>query len=239
MRELVLILLQKDKEALSDVRCFPGLRIAEFEGQLWLRGIPASEKPDLKIRKLPAVISYFLDHENRLFPCDSLTPAKKLPGVIWISLQEFLTVRLPVAAMPGIIKEKALIQLYPLDQPEKGNALLTSLTQWKAYAEAAAEVRLEKIQFAVSDNDEVVLIGDPLPPIPGKEFYIRDFILLPCGYDFGRTVISALLSKKLNPQQDCFLLFSRDGRWEKIPHKNFVAAKRSAVRLTKYALRDA
>lgn len=232
MKELILVLLKKDQEALGDVRCFPGLRIAEHEGLLWIRGIPVSGNPDLKIRQLPAFTTYFLDNENRLFPVHSLTPTGKLPEKTWIPLQEFLPVALPLAALPGELKEKKAVRLIPSDKIEKGNALVITLAQWKAYAEKAPGIRLEKTRFAVSEDDRVIVISDPLIPVPGKEYHLRATLLLPCGYDFDPPVISGLLSNKLNPAQDCLLLFSVEGHWEKIPLKNFVQGKRSAVRLT-------
>ncbi len=232
MKEIVLVVLEKDKDALGDVRCFPGLRVAVAGDRIWIRGIPASENIDLKIRQLPAVITYFLDHDDRLFPCDRVTPTEKLPQAIWIPLQEFITVHLPVSNMPGEINQKAYARLATSGNLQTGNALLTTLTQWKKFAETAAEIRLEKIRFAVSENDDVLLLGNPLPPVSGKEYYLRDLNLLPCGYDFDPQVISSLLSKKLNPYQDALLLFAPDGSWEKIPVKNFMTGKRSAVRLT-------
>lgn len=231
MKELVFILLKKDSESLGEVRCIPDLRVAVHEEKIWLRGIPAD--PELSIRKLPAVETYFLDAGNRLFAPGSLTPCGKLPEETWLPLTEFCSVELPVSALPGELKERELVRLVRTEKIEKGHAVLTTLAHWKSYAEHAPEIRLRKTRFAVSEDDRVIIISDPPVPVPGKEFHLRDSILLPNGYDFDPPVISSLIRDKLNPEQDALLLYAVDGTCERIPLNHFVQGKRSAVRMTK------
>ena len=79
----------------------------------------------------------------------------------------------------------------------------------------------------------MLIIGKPLPALPGKEYVLQDTLLLPCGYAFDPPVISALVVARLNPGKDALLLFDTDGSWEKIPAACFVATTRSAIRITK------
>jgi hypothetical protein len=75
-------------------------------------------------------------------------------------------------------------------------------------------------------------MGNPLPPVPGRGYWERDGILLPNGYDFELPLVAGLLAGKLNAGRDSVLFFNADGSWEKILSGDFVAATRSAVRLT-------
>jgi hypothetical protein len=233
MKELILVLSQTDKAALGSVRCLPGLQAAEAEGFIWVRGIPALEKIDLRIRQLPGLHTYLLDADNNLFPPGGLTPVGKLKSLNWVALSSFVTVELPVSALPGKIDQQHAIRLVPSGRSQAGNALLTDLETWKAYAEHASLVRLQQTRFAVSEKNKVLIIGSPLPALPGREYVLQDTLLLPCGYEFDPPVICSLVITRFDPLKEALLLFDTNGTWEKIPTTAFVHSTRSAIRLTK------
>jgi hypothetical protein len=233
MKEMIIVLSKSDKAALGSVRCLPGLAAAEEEGFIWVRGIQAEEKIDLRIRQLPGLHTYTLDAADNLFPLVGLTPVGKLKSLKWIPLAEYITVKLPISALPGKINLQHTIRLIPSGRSQAGNALLTELATWKTYAENAPLVRLQQTRFAVSGKNKVLIIGTPLPALPGKEYVLQDTLLLPCGFEFDPPVISELVITRLDPSKDSLLLFDTDGAWEKIPKTSFVSSTRSAVRLTK------
>jgi hypothetical protein len=134
--------------------------------------------------------------------------------------------------MPGQLPEKYQVKLVPSGHEKPGEAILTTLSLWKKYADAAPEVRLKALQFAVSATDQVLILGTPLPSIPGKEYWRRDTLLLPAGFDFEIPLIFGLITKKLNPLNDSFILFREDGHWEKISKIYLAPATRSAIRLS-------
>jgi hypothetical protein len=233
MSELIIVLSHTDKTVLGSVRCLPGLQAAEDDGFIWVRGIEAVEKIDLRIRQLPGLHTYTLDAEGNLFPPGALTPIGKLKPLKWVPLAEYITVKLPVSALPGKIGQQHMLRLIPSGRSQEGNALLTELSIWKAYAETAPLVRLQQNRFAVSENNKVLITGIPLPALPGKEYVLQDTLLLPCGFEFDPPAISELVFTRLDPSKESLLLFHTDGTWEKIPVTGFVPATRSAVRLTK------
>lgn len=233
MNELIIVLSQTDKAALGTVRCLPGLEAAQDDGFIWVRGIPAQSAPDLRIRQLPGLHTFILDADNNLFPPNGLTPVGKLKTLNWEPLSSFITVKLPVSALPGTINQLHAIRLIPSGRLQEGNALLTDLNTWKAYGENAPLVRLQQTRFAASEKNKVLIMGTPLPALPGKEFVLQDTLLLPAGFEFDPPVISTLIINRLNPSKEAWLLFEIDGTWEKIPKESFVSSTRSAIRLTK------
>jgi hypothetical protein len=232
MREHIIVLQKKDKQALGAVRCLSGLLAAVEYDLIWVRGIFAAGDADKKIRQLPAIRSFTLDEQESLFPVGSLTPVGKLREMDWEPLEDFIGLEIPTSAMPGQVTEKYWPGLIASSRVAEGNALLTSLDVWRSYAETAPQARLEKIRFAASANKQVILLGTPLPPVPGKEYWMNNNILLPSGLDFEIPVVSALIAKKFNPANDHILLFDDDGSWDKIAADSFVPVTRSAVRLT-------
>jgi hypothetical protein len=145
-------------------------------------------------------------------------------------------VELPVSLLPGKAKEQVSIKIIPTTNQREGHALLTSLSLWKNYAESVSATRLNPLQFSVSENDEALIIGYPLPSLPGKEFWMIDNILLPCGYEFELAVMPEFIKEKMNPDGTDMLVFDEQGKWQKISKSFFVPAKRSAIRLTQTGL---
>ncbi|OQP46902.1 hypothetical protein A4H97_05115 [Niastella yeongjuensis] len=233
MIELIIVLSITDKAALGAVRCLPGLKAAEKEAFIWVRGIPMDETIDLRIRQLPGLHTYTLDEDGNLFPPRGLTPVGKLQSMNWAPVSDYIKVTLPVSALPGKINRQMAVQLVPSQQLQKGNALLTDLTAWKAYGETAPLVRLQQTRFAVSEENKVLVMGDLLPALPGKEYVLLNDLLIPCGYEFDPPVISSLIASQFSPDNDSILLFDIDSTWEEIPKDAFVQSTRSAIRLTK------
>ena len=233
MKELILVLTARDREALGAVRCQPGLRVAEATGQLWLRGIETDATPDLRLRQLPAVQTYLLDEGDCLFPVGGLTPVGKLPNLRWTSLAAYIRPELPTSALPGKPEGRYPVKLVPSNRAEAGGALVTGLAVWQQYTATAPEVRLQGLRFAVSENDQVLVVGTPLPPVPGKEYWLTHNMLVPSGFDFDLPLATGLLAAKLNPHNNAVLRFQPDGSWEKIPKEALVPASRSAARLTR------
>jgi hypothetical protein len=233
IKEIVMQLSADKYAVLGAVRCLPGLSVAIDGDDLWLRGIPFTEKPAPGIRCLPATHTFLLDETNLLFPIGSLTPVATLKPLLWKSLPELLPVVLPVSAMPAGIPAKYPLQLSPAAKPQAAHALLTTLQTWCSYTETAPLIRLQQLTFAASGKNEVLIMGLPLPSLPGKEYVLQHKLLLPAGYNFNPAGIASLVAAQLNPQQEDFLIFDITGAWERIPGTAFVKADRSAVRLTK------
>jgi len=236
MKELIIVLSQADKAALASVRCLPGLQAAEDEGFIWVRGINALDNIDLRIRQLPGLHTYTLDADNNLFPPGGLTPVAKLKPLKWVAVAEYITVTLPVSALPGKVNLQHVIKLIPSGRSQEGNVLLTSLATWKTYAETAPQIRLQQTRFAVSENNKVLIMGTPLPALPGREYVLQDTLLLPCGFEFDPPAISELVIARLDPSKESLLLFDTDGTWEKVPKSAFMPSTRSAIRLTEGGL---
>ena len=229
----VFVLAAADREALGSVRHLPGLQAAEIADQLWLRGLPATGELPLPVRGLPAVAIYALDAEGRLFPDGQRTPTARLPtGLVWQPICLFVPLELPTAALPAQGTPAYRVRLRPSARAGAGAALLTTLTAWHAYAETAPEIRLRCLRFAVAADARVLLLGTPLPPLPGLELWLREGLLLPAGFDFEAPLLAPLLRQKLQTAADDVLLFAADGSWERVPNTDILPVTRSAVRLT-------
>ncbi|MCW3463829.1 hypothetical protein [Chitinophaga nivalis] len=233
IQEIVMQLPAGSLAALGPVRCFPGLQAAVTPTYIWLRGIPWPAPIAPQLHSLPALHTYLLDAGGQLFPLNGLTPVATLEDLPWQPLQTVLPITLPVSALPAQLPTPCNIQLIASDQVLPGNALRTTLDIWCDYAATAPLVRLQPLTFAAAAHGEVLIIGTPLPAIPGKAYVQYGQLLLPAGYTFNPPGIASLISAQLNPQQEDLLLFDHTGAWERISPAAFVPAGRSAARLTR------
>ncbi len=233
MRELIFTFNLNNIESLGNVRCMEEIQIAIDENLIWLRGIIDTPDIDIKIKQLPAKDTFIINENNLLFAPKSLTPISLIPVLEWKPIKELIKVETPIAAMPGNPNEKVEIKLKQSNLNKNGDALLATLAIWKEYSEIASAIRLEQLKFAVSEKNEVLIVGNPLPPIPGNEYWLENGILLPCGYNFEIPIVADLINKKLNDKNDSILLFNLNGTFQKIDRSFLVKARRSAIRLTK------
>lgn len=231
MKEIILILDKKDKEQLANLRCEDDLLVADHKEEVWIRGISTSDFLTSPTRLLPTLKTFTLDQEGYLFTVGAKTPTEKLQDLKWYSISQYCSVDLPTSAMPAKVKSLYEVTLVASQKARETSALLTTLKVFKEYAEAASEIRLKAIRFAVSEKDEVLIMGNPLPPIPGKEYWKEDKLLLPAGLEFEIPVVSKLIGGKINAGNS-YLLFHTSGRYETIPPGEFVEGSRSAIRLT-------
>jgi hypothetical protein len=176
-----------------------------------------------------------MDKNELLFPPGGKTPVAKLKALNWQPITAFVPIELPVSAMPGAVEAKMELKLSRTEETKEPYALLTSLAEWKNYADTAPTVRLKQLRFAVSGTGQAIVTGYPLPVIKGQTYWLSNSRLLPAGFDFDPPVIGNIIPKGLNEAEPSLQLFDAAGDWENIPLTCFQAAKRSAVRLTQLA----
>lgn len=234
MKDFVVVLAEQDTHRLGSLRCEPGLQAAVHEEQVWLRGIRGKDQLPLAVRRLPLRQTFRMDAEARLFPPGGLTPTGRLPQAEWLDLTRFLPVELPVSALPAVATDRIPVRLRPSGRAEKGAALLLDRAVWTAWVDGAPASRLERLRFAGSEQGRVLVIGDILPPLPGCEYWMRHYNLLPAGFDFEFPVLSTVIRDQYNPDASAFLLFDESAVFEKINQTDFRVATRRAVRNTPY-----
>jgi len=228
--EQVIRLAEKYRKNLGTVRTLAGWKASSGAGLIWLRGPLDTGKLPVALAALPADANFLLDEHNRLFPLGKHTPVGVLPELKWLELADFLPLQLPVSALPGVPDTHVTLRLSRSGIVKEPAALLVSLADWQAYALTAPSIRLAALRFAVNEEGEVLVMGNPLPPVPGRGFGLRERLLLPAGLDFEPPVLGALVLQQLLPSPVDWLLFDAKGAYSRIPAAALVAAERSVIR---------
>ena len=217
---------------LGQVRHLAGCWVAEQEDFLWLKYQWGKGEIPLALQQLPAKARYRLEEEGWLFPVQGLTPIGKLPKLDWLPIAAFVTVELPTAALPGVVKEPSPANLIRSEQLKESHYLLLSWKRWKEYALQASNLRLAPLSFAVSARQEALIYGYPLPPLPGQLFWEEYRILLPAGWAFEHAIMAQILSVTQLEGKEEILLYPLKNECERLARTDFQPASRSAIRNT-------
>jgi len=216
---------------LGRLRLLPRLSVWEHGEEVWLQGEGADESLEAALRGLPGARRFSVFPDRQLLAAGSRVPPGYLPEGAWQPLKEWLHVTLEAAGLAGRVGERVSVCLVRSSTPREANVLLTTLDAWKTYGSSAPQVRLERWSFAVSD-EEVIVQGLPLPPIPGQVFVDRDGVTVPAGWDWDPPIDAGVLRDVLGLTAGDLALLRPDGRWDRVPADAFVRAGRSAIRLS-------
>lgn len=227
---------KKNQRFLGQIRYLDQCWVAEDNQRLWLKLAFQTGDLPLAVQQIPVEGRYLLDDQDRLFPFEGVTPVKELPTLFWHPIASYLSVEVPIAALPGIVAEQLSIELIRSEKVETGHFLLLSWEMWQDYALQTTQIRLAPLTFAVSNQKEVLVSGSPLPALPGQLYWQDHQVLLPAGRTFKLSLMAELLSDTYAKEKDKFLLFRSDHLCEIIAAKDFQKVSRSAVRRTQIYL---
>lgn len=230
MRLSVLVLEEKYQDYIGNIRTIEGWLACKQEDLIWLKGPLNSGPNQLAISSLPVLASYELDEQNHLFPKNRSTPVKQLEDWEWEKLSDFVSVEMPISALPAQQVAPVPVSLLRNENPYPAYALQTDFAVWKNYVNEAPLVRLQALKFVVSSLGEVLIIGEPLPPIPGKSYWLNEHLLVPAGFNLDPPFLGQLLNQKLKGQTPSYILFNEKGVQNTIPLDFFQPADRAVVR---------
>ncbi len=231
MHEFVLLLLKKHFATLGQIRTVKGISASEHtDGYIWLRGAMGKDQPDSLFRKLPLSHTFRLGANEGLFPQKNLTPVGKLPDLDWKPIADFVPIALPKSALPAVTQAQVPLQLVRSEATKPSAALLLNWIDWAGWMETAPMARFESLHYAASENGEVLVIGAPLPPLPGQEYWAEDLVFLPLGFDLELPAMRLLLKPRCNADEQAILLFYEDGSFQKIEKTKFIPATRGGIR---------
>lgn len=220
-----------DAGALARLRGRHGIEVCLLEDAVWLRGAETDEDLEKRLRSLPADRFEVLPG-RQLVRSGCRVPKGYLPDGTWHALSDTVRVELGVPAIAAECTNRVRLQLVRGGPVRDANLLLTAIEAWFAFAERAAQIRLQQLAFAASDTGTVLVRGVPLPPLPGVRFVEDQGIAVPCGWTWSPAVDADVVRGLLQLQTGDLALLHADGTWDHLRADDFVRATRSAVRAT-------
>ena len=258
----------EQRRELARLRRHADVEVAQSEEGYWVRGPLSNEDAISELFTVPRAKLFHLDSGGSLKPWGKRLATGRLPELKFVPIEHEIRPRIPIAAYPAGRVEKIRIGLVRSDQPRSASILMTTVPAWCEYASAAPAARLARWTFAASADQRVIVRGEPIPPLPGQQYWEIDSVALPVGWTSAPLPAGPVLSQITGaaadilvllaipvcaqpaesesrdplaepPQQtDNAALIDCDGILETVPCSVFVKASRSAARSTLRTLSD-
>ena len=227
----IIQLKSSDLTSLAPYRHLENWEIGMASDETCYLRAPDDAETSEKLILIPALKRWTLAAGNKLIPLGKQLPDTLLPDLPWLPLANLL----PLTSTRVLENEAffghlgfSLIKSSVIRAP---SALLLPFKLFAHWAETAPAPRLDRLQFALSDSGQALIVGTPLPPLSGQTFYQDHNLLTPSGY----TLPNYILPQDLTHQSDLTLI-DQDNIIFQISHELFIPASRSAIRATANAL---
>lgn len=223
---------QEHLDYLGPIRHWTTLAIAATDEYCWVRGLTPEQLDAPEIRSIPFK-QLFYQKNGRLFPAGSLVPVNKLsPALEWTSLEKGLPMSLPAFNHNFFgITEKLQPRLIPSGKEMEPAALLTPLDRLGPYMRSAPAARLKPLSWLKID-DQALLLGQPLLPLPGESYWLSGNSLLPAGLDWELPALTPVLEQKLTDDGGSLLLWDKHSRYLVLNSDQFRPLSISSFRLS-------
>ena len=216
---------------LGRLRLLPGVELGETEASYWVRGTSSIEEAQRALLAIPHAQLYHIDRAG-LRPWGHRLVAKSLPDLTFAPLAKAIRPSLPIASYPSAPVPRVPLTLVRSAEVQQSVFLETTLDQWVEYGVSAPKVRLDRWAFAVSAEGRVLVRGQPLPSLPGRQYWESDGVAIPVGWTCSPAITGSALSKHVGRAAGEIVLLDETGSLESIPADAFVQASRSAIRAT-------
>lgn len=217
--------------AAAGLRLVPGIEACESGADVWLRGPEGGEELALALRRLPGADRYEVLPGGALRVPGKRVPAGALPAGPWVAAADWAAAEPQAGALPAELTQRVNARLEPAGAERPANLLRVPMAAFAAWAGSAPAARLRALSFAASE-DEALVRGEPLPPLPGRAYAESGGIAVPCGRVLLPAAGAAAWRARLALAEGDLALFDDDGSFERIPEAAFVRASRSAARAT-------
>ena len=224
------------------IRNTAGVWIAADGKYVWLHGTVDSPKEKAEqtlkqLRQIPDGRLFVFKNDESLRIVGEKLSSTRLPQLAFQRLNEVIEFELPPTRMPGRISSRVSLSLVrsatiKLSKYQQPSAIFGNFNDWHQWVEQSNNLRLKPLQFACDKQHRVLIVGNPLPSIRGQQFCKFGNVYVPAGWCWNPGVSIELLNKIVGATNETQVWALQDNSWLCIPTVQFVAASRSAVRLT-------
>ena len=167
-------------------------------------------------------------------PRGRLLPVAQLPYGPWLPVSEACAPQAEPAALPGAMPERVALRVVADGVERPCTALVCAWDEWTRWADTAPALRLAPLRFARC-GAEALVVGAPLPGLPGTRCHQDGPLLLPAGATLEPACSAATARRVFRLAEGELALVGADGTWDAVPAGALLAATRANVRATAQA----
>jgi hypothetical protein len=222
-----------------------GCEVAVNSEGLWVRYESSEDSGDL-FRTLPGAYFFHDDHPLGLRHLGCSMVCRALPTMTWSTPTAIANIRLPPAqsfsktlitdAGQGDDIDQGLgrvaIRLRPRADQCEADGLMCRIEDWLDYVGRVSTRRFQTLRFAARQDGRVLVVGRPVPALPGIFLANHDRILILTSDQWHPAVSPTTLRRRWKVTSHDWLLWIDESTVEIIPDDRFVAATRASARAT-------
>ena len=207
--------------ALYPLRKWPRLKMANAEGVIWIRGFTPEEVESVSVLSIPMLERYYLK-EARLYPIGKFLPAMVVPSLLWTDLRRGLKVRLPGENFNYFgVAQTHRISLVPSGVRRAITATIVDLSALGKYLHVAPHVRVAPLRWTVLEGKRALIMGTPLLPIRGQDYYRHACFLIPAGWKLRYERMAAVYQQALGDSHEYWYFLNENSDLSKLSKTNF------------------
>lgn len=228
--EYLLSIPASAEDSLATVRYYSNLKVSKDEGLIWVKDFTAYQLNTVEVKSLPFKQVYVV-RDNMLFAEGNNLPSRKAPVLMWTPIIRAIQITLPVTNSNFFgLKGTVINRLITSERERPSVALTCSFADLSQYAENGYESRLDKLEWVILDNGNVLIKGIPLLPIPGSTYWLEHNFLIPTGYEFEFDSLNQITDRKINPSAEYWIMWHTDNSFSRIEKAKFRQLSLSSVR---------
>lgn len=229
---------------LASARTRPGLWVGDAdEARYWFTGEgPFRElTPEVRqlLRRVADLELFEVRDNNNIAIVDKLVPVADVPTVTWRTLADEIDVSVAAPRFAPARAAAVSLQLVRSHHVSHPTGWYGPWEIWEAYAITAPRIRLDRLEFATSSEGRVVVLGTPLPTLPGTQLVESAGVLIAAGWTWSPPLDPPLVRQILGlADGERALWLANSTSWERLSAEAFVPARRESVRQTGRKLRQ-
>lgn len=222
---------------LQALRTNHNLLVCEVPGEFWIRPTASSESATLLAANelLAGIVAelFRVTSDGAITPSGSLVPTGRIPTGPWVPIAEQFPVTLPTAGFPPLRMPASRLKFVRSETVVESTVLELPFARLREHVRKTSVLRLNRWEFAVSQNGSALVRGTPLPTLPGQRYWETEGLIVPAGWTWSPSLAPEIVRHvlKLTPSESAlFRLNTNDSldafAWERIAADAFVQGSR-------------
>lgn len=219
-------------EQLKAIRHWRGVKMAMQDKYVWLKGFSGKDLQDVALRSLYG-LELFEQKGDYLYYLEAHLAEAKAPHLLWTPIEKGLPVEKPLPNPNYFgLSSQITIQLQATEQEKSPFGVLTSMEQLADYLVGASSVRLKSLDWTILNQQQALILGTPLLPIPGQTFWRLHQHLIPTGWHFNYPSLAKSLQAQ-TASNGQWMLWHKDASYTLIEQQATMPLRRSSFRLSR------
>lgn len=225
------------------LRSIRDTQMAVVDDVVWVKG----KNLDEALLSILAAIAdgpvFVLTEEFLLTPVRQTVPTDHLPQCNFVSAKHFFHPTLPIPQLPREFSRRVQLKLIRCPVEHPAEFWRGAASTFKEWVETSPAIRLQQVRYAVSSGEtpEIIARGNPLPPLPGRMYWLAGQVALPLGWHWSpmidQAAMNEIILQSINASsQETIVIWQQSttetlhDQLEAIARTSFVPTTRSSVR---------